>query len=145
MMTTRSGFTLPELMTSMVILVFGILSLVGVMTHMIRYQDLSAARVDMTTLADNKIEQLRAAAATRTVDTMQLTFGGDLVTPQANHNDNITERGRAYTRLWTVTAGVGGTKDVTLRVSPVVDDARTPRQVDVRTLILPLTSLGGVE
>jgi prepilin-type N-terminal cleavage/methylation domain-containing protein len=142
---SEAGFTLVELMLSMIILVVGILAMTGTMASMTRYQDLSAARTDMTTLADNKLEQLRAAATTRSTDTLQLALGGDLVNPAALHVDTLVERGRTYVRLWTVAAGLGGTRDVTLRIRPLTDDARTPAQIDFRTQVLVLTSVGGIE
>jgi type II secretory pathway pseudopilin PulG len=141
----QGGFTLIELMLGIVMIVVGLLALATTMASMTRYQDLSAARTDMGTLADNKFEQLRAAASTRTVDTLQLAFGGSLTVPTAQHVDTLMERGRSYVRLWVVTAGVGGTKDVTLRIQPLVDTDRTPATIDFRTLILPLTSVGGIE
>ena len=141
----QSGFTLIELMLGIVMLVVGLLALATTMASMTRYQDLSAARTDMGTLADNKFEQLRAAASTRSVDTLQLAIGGSLTIPTAQHVDTLMERGRSYVRLWVVAAGVAGTKDVTLRIQPLVDTDRTPATIDFRTLILPLTSVGGIE
>jgi prepilin-type N-terminal cleavage/methylation domain-containing protein len=131
----EDGFTLIELMLAIVVVVVGLLGIASTMAAMTRYQDLSAARADMNALADNKLEQLRAAAATRTVDTLQLALGGDLTVATAQHNDVVTERGRTYARLWLVAAGVGGALDVTLRIQPQVDDQRTPRLIDFRTLI----------
>jgi Tfp pilus assembly protein PilV len=141
----EAGFTLVELMLAVVMLVIGLVGVASTMSSMIRYQDLSAARTDMSTLADNKIEQLRAAAATRSTDTLQLAVGGSLTVPTAQHVDTVTERGRAYVRLWVVAAGLGGTRDLTLRIRPLVDSDRTPATLDFRSLILPLTSVGGVE
>jgi type II secretory pathway pseudopilin PulG len=141
----QGGFTLIELMLAIVMLVVGLFAMASTMASMTRYQDLSAARTDMGTLADNKFEQLRAAASTRTTDTLQLAIGGSLTVPTLLHTDTLTERGRTYVRLWVVAAGVGGTKDVTLRIQPLVDERRTPARIDFRTLILPLTSVGGIE
>jgi type II secretory pathway pseudopilin PulG len=134
----RDGFTLIELMLSIVMLVVGLLAMATTMASMMRYQDLSAARTDMTALADNKFEQLRAAASTRTVDTLQLAIGGSLTIPTAQHVDTLTERGRTYVRLWVVAAGPGGTRDVRLRIQPLVDEPRTPAQIDFRTMIQSL-------
>lgn len=131
------GFTLIELMMSIVMLVVGILALATTMASITRYQDLSAARTDMATLADNKLEQLRAAAATRTADTLQLAFGGSLLIPMPQHVDTLQERGRTYFRRWVVAAGPGGTRDLRLRIRPLVNDVRTPTSLDFRTLILP--------
>jgi prepilin-type N-terminal cleavage/methylation domain-containing protein len=131
----ESGFTLIELMLGIIVLVIGVLAMASTMGSMTRYQDLSTARTNMTDLADNKLEQLRAAAWTRTTDTMQLVVGGSLTTPTAQHVDTLQQGGRTYLRLWLVAAGPGGTRNVTLRIQPLVDDPRTPARLDFTTLI----------
>jgi Tfp pilus assembly protein PilV len=131
----ESGFTLVELMFAIVMLVLGVLALASTMASMTRYQDLSAAHADMTALGDHKLEQLRVAATDRTADTMQLVPGGSITVPTAQHVDTVVERGRTFIRLWAVAAGPAGTRQVTLRVRPQVDDVRTPSQLDFSTLI----------
>jgi Tfp pilus assembly protein PilV len=133
----ENGFTLIELMLAIIVVVVGILGMASTMASMTRYQDLSASRTDMGALADNKFEQLRAAAQTRSADTVQLIVGGSLTVDVVNHNDAVTERGRTYTRRWLVTAGVGGSRNVALRITPQVDDNRTPARIDFQTLITP--------
>jgi prepilin-type N-terminal cleavage/methylation domain-containing protein len=140
MIAQQRGFTLIELMIAIVVLVVGVLGLASTMASMTRYQDLSAAHADMTALADNRIEQLRVAATYRTADTMQLVVGGDHATPAAPYTATVVERGRTYILTWVVTAGPGGTRNVTVRVVPTVDDARTPAQLDFTTLIQPVTA-----
>jgi prepilin-type N-terminal cleavage/methylation domain-containing protein len=133
--SSESGFTLIELMLSIVVLVVGILGMASVMASMTRYQDLSAAHADMTALADNRIEQLRTAASYATADTMQLVPGGSLTVPTAPYTATIVERGRSYVVTWLVAAGPGGTRNVSVRVRPLVDNARTPARLDFTTLI----------
>jgi prepilin-type N-terminal cleavage/methylation domain-containing protein len=135
----EGGFTLIELMMSIIVLAVGLLGLASAMASMTRYQELANARAEMTFLADNKLEQLRHAASNRTVDTLQLATGGSLVTPSAQHADTIVGRaGRRYGRLWQVVPGAGGTRDVTLRIKPLFDEPRTPARLDFKTLILTL-------
>lgn len=131
------GFTLIELMIAIVVIVIGVLAMSSVTATTIRQQDMSAARTDMAALADNKFEDLRgfAGAVVRTADTMQLVPGGDLAANVANYNDAVTERGRTYTRRWIVTAGVGGTRDVTIRIIPPAMGPRTPQSKDFFSLI----------
>lgn len=136
---TESGFTLIELMLAIIVLVVGLLGMARTMGSMIRYQDLSAVHADMTALGDHKIEQLRVAATYMTADTMQLVVGGSLTVPTAQHVDTLVERGRTFIRLWQVQAGPGGARQVNLRVRPLVDDARTPSQLDYTTLIQIMT------
>ena len=134
---TEAGFTLIELMISIVVIVIGVLGMSSVTATTIRHQDLTAARTDMAALADNKFEELRgfAGAVQRTADTMQLVPGGSLTVATANYNDAVTERGRTYTRRWLVTAGVGGTRDVTIRITPPAAGTRTVQPKDFQTLI----------
>lgn len=136
----ESGFTLVELMLAIIVLVVGVLGLAGSMVSMTRYQELGAAHADMTALGDHKIEQLRVAATYSTADTMQLVVGGSVTVPSAQHVDTLVERGRTYIRLWQVQAGPGGTRQVLLRVRPLVDDVRTPARVDFSTLIQMMTN-----
>ena len=127
----ESGFTLPELLIALTILTVGLLGLASVMAGVTRYQELATNRNDMTLLADSKLERLRAAATTRTTDTLELALG--------QHVDTVTSaRGRRFVRLWHVTAGPtgGGSRSVTLRIRPLVDERRTPRQLDFMTIIL---------
>jgi prepilin-type N-terminal cleavage/methylation domain-containing protein len=135
----RAGFTLIELMMAIVVLTVGILGLASVMTSVTRRQQLAANRADMLDMANAKLEQLRAAATSRTTDTMQLALGGSLTLAVANHADvAISPRGRVFARNWVVTAGPSGTRTVVLRIRPQLDDRRTPGMLEFTTLILVL-------
>lgn len=136
----ESGFTLVELMIAIIVLVVGLLGLASTMVSMTRYQALGITHADMTALGDHKIEQLRVAATYSTADTMQLVVGGSLTVPTAQHVDTLVERSRTFIRLWQVQAGPGGTRQVLLRVRPLVDDVRTPAQLDFTTLIQMMTN-----
>ena len=135
----EGGFTLVELMIAVVILVTGLLGLASGMAAMTRYQALSAARAEMTLLADSKLEQLRAAATALTLDTAQLSIGGSLTTPTPLHTDTVVgPGGRSYVRLWSVQAGPSTTRDLRLRIEPEVDVPQTPARLDFAALIVPL-------
>jgi prepilin-type N-terminal cleavage/methylation domain-containing protein len=136
---SEAGFTLVEMMIAIIVLTVGLLGLASTMASMTRFQDLSAVKADMTALGDHKIEQLRVAATYMTPDTMQLVIGGSLMAPAALHVDTLVERGRTFIRLWEVQAGPGGARQVTVRVRPQVDDARTPARLDFSTLIQIMT------
>jgi Tfp pilus assembly protein PilV len=136
----EAGFTLVELMLGLIVLTIGLLGMASTMVSMTRYQDLSAVHADMTALGDHKIEQLRVAATYMTADTMQLVPGGSLTVQTAPYFDTVVERGRTFIRLWAVAAGPGGARQVTVRVRPQVDDARTPAQLDFSTLIQIMTA-----
>jgi prepilin-type N-terminal cleavage/methylation domain-containing protein len=132
----RRGFSLPELMVTIMILTVGLLGLAGSMAAMMRYQDLASNRAEMTGIGDSKLEQLRGAGSTRSTDTLQLAVGGSLTSPVALHTDTVTTlRGRVYFRRWLVADGPAGSREVQLRVAPMVMDLRTPNSVDVSTII----------
>lgn len=135
-MNRERGFTLIELMLSVVILVIGLLGLASAMASMTRSQDLASARTEMALLAEAKLEQLRGAATARTIDTVQLAIGGSLTASVALHADTVAGRGRRYVLRWAVVAGFAGTRRVTLRISPLVDERRTPARLDFMTQIL---------
>lgn len=135
-MNRHSGFTLIELMISVVILVVGLLGLASAMASMTRHSDLTAARTEMGLLAEAKLEQLRLTAQARMADTVQIMLGGSLTAALANHADSVQGRGRRYVRRWLVTAGPASTRLVTLRILPLVDERRTPARLDFTTQIL---------
>jgi prepilin-type N-terminal cleavage/methylation domain-containing protein len=136
---SEAGFTLIELMISIIVLSVGLLGLASAMASMTRFQELANARAEMSFIAEGKFEQLRHAASNRTIDTLQLATGGSLVAPSEYHADTTVGRaGRCYARLWQVVPGPGGTRDVTLRIQPLVDEPRTPARLDFKTLILTL-------
>jgi prepilin-type N-terminal cleavage/methylation domain-containing protein len=131
------GFTLIELMIAIIVITVGILGISGGMATMMRRQEATASRSDMATVADSKFEDLRsfAGAQVRTADTMQLVPGGSITVTTAGYNDVVTERGRTYTRRWAVTVGVGGARQVILRVVPQATASSTPVEKDFVTLI----------
>lgn len=134
---TRGGFSLPELMISIMILTVGLLALAGTMASMMRFQDLSSNRAEMAALGDSKLEQLRGAGSTRSTDTLQLAVGGSLTAAVAAHTDTVTTlRGRVYFRRWSVAAGPAGSRQVALRVAPQLFDSRTPNNVDVSSIVI---------
>lgn len=115
----RKGFTIIELLVALVIFTIGILSLAGVMGSSNARQALARSRSDMVLLADAKLEELRAAAASSSADTIQLAIGGSETTDVVNHVDRgISARGRIYIRRWSVSAGPAGSRTVTIRVVP---------------------------
>jgi prepilin-type N-terminal cleavage/methylation domain-containing protein len=136
-LSTQGGFTLIELMIAIIVITVGILGISGSMATMMRRQDGTASRADMAAVADSKFEDLRgfAGAIPRTVDTLQLVPGGSVTVATAGYNDVATARGRNYVRLWSVTVGVGGARQVILRVRPQVTTPSSPPARDFVTLI----------
>ncbi len=113
---SHHGFSLVELMFALVILSVGVLGMASLMIAVSRSEMRSTARVELTEVVQNKLEELRAAAAAGTPDTVELNVGGTLGTPVADHVDTITSSaGRWYVRTWEVSTGPGGTRTVTVR------------------------------
>lgn len=141
-MNRESGFTIVELMLSVIILVVGLLGLASAMASMTRQQDLTSNRTEMGMLAEAKLEQLRLAAAQKTADTIQVMLGpggvatGSLTSSVANRADTVAGRRLRYVRRWVVSQGLASTRQVALRISPLVDDRRTPAQLNFVTQVL---------
>jgi Tfp pilus assembly protein PilV len=128
--TARAGFTVIEVMVAVMVLTTGLIASAAVMSGVSRREMLSSSRIDLMTIADSKMEELRGFATTRSADTLQLAVGGSLAAPLANHADSVTTPdGVRYRRLWVVTAGPAGTRSVTVRVTPV-----SPRRIGARRL-----------
>ena len=134
----NGGFSLVELMFAIVILSVGVLGMASLMVAVARSEMRTTARVELTEVVQNKIEELRSVAATgNTADTVQLNVGGTLGTPTANHVDTTTSSaGRWYVRTWTVAAGPGGSRTLTVRGEARDSLVFTVPTVDIATNII---------
>jgi hypothetical protein len=93
--------------------------------------------MELTSIGEAKLDELRSFSALRSADTVQIANGGSLTSNVANHWEQATSpRGRQYNLRWLVAPGLNGTKDVTLRVAPVSARARELPYMDMRTLML---------
>ncbi len=116
--SSEAGFTLIELMQSIVFLSLGLLALSSLTIGTVR-GNLQAKQITAATIvAQDKIEELRASGYANVV----------------SGSDQILAAGVAYDRKWTVCADciVAGTKQVTVSVAWVERSARTLR---LRTMI----------
>jgi prepilin-type N-terminal cleavage/methylation domain-containing protein len=135
----RRGFTLVELVIAVIILCVGVLALAGTMQASARLQRIGRSRDELTTLAESKLESMRAAATYRTADTLQLAVGGSLTASATAHADTVQAlNGRAYVRRWLVAAGPAGARQVTMRVAPHAKTSYDLRWLDFTTLVLIL-------
>ena len=113
---SHDGFSLVELIFAILILTVGVLGMASLMVAASKSEMRATARVELTEVVQNKLEELRAAAAAGTADTVELNVGGTLGTPVADHVDTTTSSaGRWYVRTWEVSSGPGGTRTVTVR------------------------------
>ena len=137
--SSRSGFSVIEILISVVILTVGLLALASGLATSSRWHTLVSNRTEMVHMADDRLELLRQAGVSRTADTVKLVPGGSLTTSVANHSDTTTSPGgQVFIRRWRVIAGPGTTRQVTLRLTPLVDTKRMPMQMDFTTLMLVL-------
>ena len=113
------GFTVVELLVSLVIFSFGALAAVALLGTGYRYEGQANLETQMTVLTETKIEQFRAIAGTDLPDTVALVFGGSLDTNVSGYIDTPELDGRRFRRRWLVEAGPGGTRQATVRVEPL--------------------------
>jgi type IV pilus assembly protein PilV len=119
--TSRRGFTLVELMIAIMVISVGLLGMGSVMGSSTQLQSISISRTEMTTAAENKMEELRVYAATPSTSALRVkvAVGGSLAVPVAGYSDSTQSlSGRWYTRRWEIQAGVAGTRQTTIRVVP---------------------------
>lgn len=137
MKTRREGWSLVETTVGMLVGTIALVALAGVMISTSHLQALSLSRMELTSIGETKLDQLRSHAALTTTDTMKLSVGGSLNSNVANHYEVVTSaRGRAYTIRWTVASGLSGTRNVTVRVAPSGLRKNEVPYVDVNTLML---------
>ncbi len=134
---SAAGFTLMELMVAMIILTVGLLGVASVLASITRRQIRTASRMEMTVLAESKLEELRAYSMLGASDTLQVTFGGSLTASVADHSDTQTSpSGVQYNRRWLVAAGPAGARDVTVRIQPVERRGSMLPQLDFDAVLL---------
>ena len=135
---SRAGFTLAELLVAMVILCVGMLALAGLMATVMGRHTRATVVQEMTTLAESKIEELRALSIIRSADTAQLTLGGSLSANVTKHNDTVASPvGRTYYRRWAVSFHPSGTRKVDMRIEMTQTHTRHKvSAMDFSTLML---------
>jgi prepilin-type N-terminal cleavage/methylation domain-containing protein len=101
-MKGQKGFTLLEVLISIIILSVALLALAGLQIISIRGNSFGGTMTEAITLARDKIEDLKRD------DWDNVVVG--------NHHDDQVERGISYARQWVVQM-VGQTKEVTVTVS----------------------------
>jgi hypothetical protein len=133
----RAGWSLVETTVSMMVGTVALVALAGVMISNSYLHSLSLSRMELTSVGETTLDQLRSHAALQTTDTVKLSVGGSLTSNVAYHHQQITTvRSRQYTVRWTVASGVGGTRDVTVRILPSAPRRNEVPFVDMRTLML---------
>lgn len=133
----RAGFSLVETMVGMLVGTVALLALAGVMASTLNVRSVSLSRMELTSLGESKLDQLRSHAALPNADTMKLSVGGSLTSDVTDHAEQITNaRGRTYAVRWVVAPGLNGTRDVTVRVAPASPRRNEVPWMDVQSLML---------
>ena len=133
----RAGFSMVELTVAVLVLVVGVLGLASVMGPIVARQTFGAAVSEMTTVAESKLEELRAKSLLRSSDTTEVTMGGSLTSSVTGHFDQqVGPLGRNYLRRWLVEAGPSDAREVTLRVTLADAAPFTPSPIDFNTMVL---------
>jgi hypothetical protein len=134
---SRAGWTLVEAAVGMLVGTVALIALAGVLVSMSYLHSLSLSKMELTSVGEAQLDQLRSHAALQTADTLRLGVGGSLSTNMADHNTQVTTaRGRTYNVRWRVAAGVSGTRNVTVRVAPVGPRRNEVPLMEFNTLML---------
>jgi len=104
------------MIVALMILSLGVLGMSTLMGTVASNETRATLRIETTEIVQNKLEEIRSIASSRTADTVRLAVGGSLTTPQADHADTTESAGgRSFIRLWTAADGPGGSRIVTVR------------------------------
>ena len=137
---SRRGFGLIELMVAIIVLSVGMLGMASLMASALRRERLSTTRMEVSSLAEAKFEELRAYGALNFTHTLRnrLNTGGSLTLNVANYTDSLTAlNGREYYRRWTISNGTAlNTRRVTLRITPKTPLRYDTRSVDFTSLVV---------
>jgi len=138
--TRRAGFTLPELMLSIVLLAVGMLSVASLMAASHRQQRLAVSRGGLSTLAEAKLEELRSYAYAPAASALRnrLAVGGSLTSNASGYSDEATApNGHLYDRRWQVTNDLAplGVRRVTIRLVARTAARYEVSSVDFSTLV----------
>ena len=134
----RAGFTVAEMVVATVIIAVGFLALAGLMATVMGRHTRATVVQEMTTIAESKLEELRAASIIDAVNTAIVDVGGSVATDVADHNDVITSStGRGYKLRWEIADHASGAKSVTMRISMTqTHDRHKVQPMDFSTLLL---------
>jgi prepilin-type N-terminal cleavage/methylation domain-containing protein len=134
----KRGFTVAEMLVAIIILGVGMLALAGLMATVMGRHTRATVVQEMTTLAESKLEELRALSIIKSADTAQVTLGGSLTANVTKHNDTIASPvGRTYYRRWAVAIHPSGTRKVDMRIEMTqTHDRHKVGAMDFSTLML---------
>jgi type IV pilus assembly protein PilV len=135
----RRGFTFVELAVAMMLIGVGLLGFAGLMSSSLRFQRGSTTREEMITIAEAKLDELRAyqLAPKGTATWSKLAVGGSVTSAVTGYDSVVTLGTRSYSLRWQLAASVAGTRLVTVRVRPNYTDTFATQQVQFTSLVSP--------
>lgn len=134
--TLPAGFTLVELVVAILVLSVGVLGVAATVSPINNLQIQADSRVEMTHLAQSKLEELRALAEGRQFGT-ELQVGGSLSQRVDGYWERVEGRsGRPFVLLWRVDDGPSSTLTLTLRVLRTERDRFVPERIDFQTRVV---------
>lgn len=122
-MTNRNGFTLVELLVALVIFSFGVMAGAALLGTGHKWEGQAELETQLTVAGEMKIEGLKAIAGTNLPDTVALVPGGGLDSNVAGYFDAVEIDGRTFRRRWQVEPGPAGTRQIVVRVVPLIPPA----------------------
>lgn len=141
MSVRRPGFTLVEVIITIVLLGIGILAVIGSVTTMSRFQNFTSLQSEMADLAHSKLDELRAFNINSNGTDVRVTptgsTGGSLTTNVTNFADSLTgPSGVSYRQRWFVEATGSDIPAATRRVTILIQPRllRTSARYQVSTL-----------
>jgi type IV pilus assembly protein PilV len=117
----KKGFTLLEVLITMVIFAIGLLGLASMQVMAIKGNSFGQQMTAASTLAQNQLEEMRRNLGAFT----------------SGENDTVTDQnGVTYTRTWTMTANTPQTSMTTVVLTVQwIDSIDTQRTINIRTIM----------
>lgn len=132
----REGFSLVEVLVAILVLVIGVISMASVASPIRTLQQQAHMRVEMTHLAQSKLEEIRALAEGRQFGTA-VNLGGSLDTPAPGYSEDVAGEGaRTYNLRWLVEDGPSQTFTVTVRIVPTTASKYNPTFLQFQTRVV---------
>jgi prepilin-type N-terminal cleavage/methylation domain-containing protein len=121
-----AGFTLVELLISVTILSFGLLSVASLLLTAVTLNSLGKSTNEGLAYARDKMEALKALPS----DSTQRDVGGSLTSDSTGYFDTVG----TFKRRWQISTGPVSTKTYTVSVIPLNADARRNKTVTLTTI-----------
>jgi prepilin-type N-terminal cleavage/methylation domain-containing protein len=132
----RRGMTLVEVIIALMFLSVGVLALAGTTVGTSRWRRLVTSRIELTGIAESKLEELRQRAIDAT-NPPELAPGGSLESSTANYWDEVfSSTGTRVIRRWTVEVDAIGLRTVTVAVGPNQSDRWHVRSLRMATKVV---------